>query len=297
MSPGITTWDDLPPFGGNVLMIVNSSADHVAEVEDAYRHVRRLAPAASLFVICERPWGERLLAMGVIPGHIIVTTDAGGADLELNHFLESPGTVRWALQHHFRAIVGTAPHSLYNEEVKLTFEQSVSLLSHDACFLAHALPQPFLYVFDFDEFIERFTRHAKQARYEQDARGVVADLHRLWVKRGRPAPDDSADSTGAFHRLLSRLDPRLRAYDENAEASHQTRRVSPGTKGLVMHLRDVIHAHAEFAHAQHVELRRLEAVVEERNAAVNLRDRIIDDLKMKLNPFSRKLIEWRRSRG
>ena len=121
-------------------------------------------------------------------------------------------------------------------------------------------------------------------------RSIVADLHRLWIKRGRPGPDDSPESTGAFERLTNRIDPWLRSYDENAEPRLQTRRVSQGTKGLILHLRDVVHAQVEYAHRQGVEIDRLNAVVDERNAAVELRDSIIDDLKLKLEPIYRKIL-------
>lgn len=291
MTPGVSTWEDLGPIPGNVLLAINSAPDNPEPVAMVLASLARLTGPSALHVIAVPRWLDWLDRHGVSRDRILASADAAGLELELNHFLESPSTVHWALQRRFSVIAGSAAHSLYNEEIKTIFEQGACLLGQDALFIAHCLPLPFLYALDYAEFLERFGRDAKQAAYESLTRAMVDDLYRLWITEGRPAADDSARSTGAFGLVTSRLEARLERYDEDAVASLESRRVSAGSRDLTLHLRDVIHNHAEQWHLQTREIARLQAVVDERNAAVLLRDNTVDALRNQLQPVYRKM--WR----
>ncbi len=290
MTPGVSTWEQLGPATGNLLLIVNSTDGNAGEVRDVVSRVRQMAPDAAIFAIVTPQWRTSLIEQGIGPDRILDSADAAGVELELNHFMESPAAVSWTLAREFCTIVGTAAHSLYNEEIKHEFERNICLLSRDAVFVAHALPAPFVFVLDSVELAERFNREAKRIRYEADVRGMVATLHRLWVKQGRPLANDSAVSTGAFEAITAPLDPRLRHYDEDAPPTMH--RPSAGTQEQMQHLQSVVHEHARLWDAQAREIRRLNDVVDERNAAVTLRDEIIDELKERLMPLYRKVIRW-----
>lgn len=288
MTPGVSTWEQLGSATGNLLLIVNSADGNPGAARDVVSRVRQLAPDAAIYAIATPQWRTSLVEHGIEPDRILDSADAAGVELELNHFLQSPAAVSWALAREFRAIVGTAAHSLYNEEIKHEFERNICLLSRDAVFITHALPAPFVFVLDSAELAERFNRDAKRIRYEADVRAMVAGLHRIWVKQGRPSANDNAVSTGAFETITTPLDPRLRHYDEDAPPSMF--RESAGMRDQMQHLESVIHEHARLWDEQAREIRRLNGVVDERNAAVTLRDEIIDKLKERLMPLYRKVL-------
>lgn len=217
MRSSLTTWAELPPIDGRVLVIVNSPTQHQAEVDTLLNQLIALVDPANLSVIAASCWRQCLLDHGVMPDSLLLTLDADGRDLELNYFLEAVTTIQWVMRRQFRAIVGSAPHSMYNEELKEVFERRVGLLMGDGVFLAHALPQRYVYTFDWEGLLRRLWGSRKLDIYRADCRAIVDDCYREWVARGSRPTDDDSGFDGEWSIVERRLGQPLLAFDESSE--------------------------------------------------------------------------------
>jgi hypothetical protein len=161
MKPGLFTWNELEPIHGKVLVVVNSVAGDTAPVEALLATIDSHLPAAILHVIATTAWQGWLDRRGIAADRVLIATDDEGRDVELNHFLESPAAVLWTVANQFSCITGTEAHSVYNEEVKDIFERRVLVLLGEGRFLAHTLPNPYVYALDLARLLERCGRDLK----------------------------------------------------------------------------------------------------------------------------------------
>ena len=214
MTPGVFTWSEFPPVSGNVLVVINSADHDTATVEALLAAMERHQPSAILHVIATPAWKPWLDTRGIAAERVLIATDEDGRPVELNHFLESPAALLWTVPRQFSCITGTDAHSVYNEEVKDIFEQRVLLLLGDGRFLAHTLPNPYVYVLDLARLLERCGRDVKVREYQHRSRALVDDLHRLWLASGSPSVADEADYTDVLKVLEKRMGPALLAFDE-----------------------------------------------------------------------------------
>lgn len=255
----LTTWAELPRFDSNVLIVVNSPAPAPSVIAAVQSRVTGdglhiAAPPATV------SWLE---AAGITANRIRRTVDANGQPLEINHFLETSEAFIWSESLRFQAILGTAPHNLYNEEVQLVFERRVSLLLGDGVFLAQCLPHPYVYVFDGAALVRRFNRPARIAAYREHTSQLIADLYGLWLTKGRPRVDDSEDYSETQSIIERHLGGAVIDFDENSRIEVQRAGdADGGAFDVIRHLRDVI-------------LDRERRLIE-RNEAVNARDRILE---------------------
>jgi hypothetical protein len=192
VTPGISTWSELDRRSGNVLLIVNSASGADSEVEASSTHLAACGDV--LHVIAPSSWRRWFDARGVSAERVRYTRDCDGSEVELNYFLETMPALRWIESKRFALVAGSAPHSMYNEEVKEIFEQRVTLFLGQGLFVAHALPQPYLYLFDRIALLARQARYAKVDRYRTLCRAIVDDCHRVWREhQSRSGPDAAAD--------------------------------------------------------------------------------------------------------
>src|SRR5947209_13551288 len=140
MNVGLATWRDVT---GRVLLVVNSVADRKAEVTNVLEAVLADRPSESVHVVAPALWEPVLAAAGWPAERTLFALDANGSDLEMNYFLESPHTLQWIVAKEFDVVLGSAPHSMYNEEVKEVFEWRVGLVIGRGRFVAHMLPKPY----------------------------------------------------------------------------------------------------------------------------------------------------------
>ncbi len=296
MTSGIATWHELGPLDGDVLAILNSPPGDEQAVAALFdRLQRRMADATRLHVIALPEWRRGLEARGVPDDRLLLSADAAGADLELNHFLESPPAVLWVVEKHFAFVVGSAPYAVYNDEVKEIFERRLAVLLGNGRFLAHTLPNEYVFVLDLPALLLRFGRRQKLEHYQGACRALVTDLHRRWTELGRPAASDDLADGVAAEALRRHLGPELLAFDEASPIPLARPDLGVACADLVVYFRDVL-----LDHDQRLRLT-LEAVsardaliVEvhaERVAAVNLRDAIIDTLRHERETL---LQRWRR---
>jgi hypothetical protein len=237
------TWDELAPVDGNLLVVVNSRRE---DEEAVGRLFDALAASSSLpapFVIASHAWQDWLAARGVTGDRVLFSLDDAGADLELNHFLESPAAVLWIASKTFGAVVGSEAHGLYNEEVKDIFERRIAFVLGEGRFLAHTLPNPYVFVFDLAGLLERFVRDVKVKEYAQTAGALVDDLYRQWIANGKPALQD----TPALD-VASVLESRLRSSsklvaDETAAAPSESDGIARALAHFVAHLGGVLVEH------------------------------------------------------
>jgi hypothetical protein len=309
MTPGLFRWDELEPIAGNILVAINAADADVEAVEGLLASLELYQPSAVVHVVAARRWESRLAGRGVATDRVLLATDEEGRDVELNHFLESPAAVRWCAAQAFRCFVGAEAHSVHNDEVKDIFERRVLLLLGDGLFLAHTLPNPYVYVFDAARLLERCGRDLKLQAYQQTSRAIVDDLHRLWLASGSPAVADGPDYTDVMQVLERRLGAPLLAYDEVGPIPLEHTRITGAFADLVAHLRSVVSEHdrqlkvmtdlhAERSEAVEIRERLLAELSAERVEAVNLRDKIIEDLHLQLQPWHRKLRRrWTEKRG
>lgn len=308
MTPGVCTWSELGPVDGNVLVLVNSAEDEAGAVAALLDMLRDLVPPDGLHVLATTAWRTWLDGRGVAADHVLLAIDDEGREVELNHFLESPAAVLWCLAKRFRCIVGTEAHSVYNEEVKDILEQRVLLLLGDGRFLAHTLPNPYVYVLDLARLVERSGRDVKVREYERRSRALVDDLHRLWRASRSPAVADGDDYTDVLQVIERHMGPALLVFDEAGAIPLPHDPITGAFAGVVAHVHDVIgehdrqllamtKLHAERSEAVEVRERLLAELSAERVEAVNLRDAMIEDLHLQLEPWHRKLRRrWREKR-
>ena len=188
MTPTISTWSELGRRSGNVLLVVNSPDG--AEGEVAAVCGRLAACGDVLHVIAPWSWRRCLTAHGITGERAMYARDCDGSEVELNYFLETMPALRWIESKQFALVAGSAPHSMYNEEVKEIFEQRAALFLGHGLFVAHALPQPYVYLFDQPALLARQARYAKVDRYRTLCRAIVDDCHGVWrEQRSRSVPD------------------------------------------------------------------------------------------------------------
>jgi hypothetical protein len=170
--------------------------------------------------------------------------DGTGADLELNYFLETPPALAWTLPKRFTLVAGTAPHGLYNEEVKSIFEFRVCLFLRDGLFIAHALPEEYVYLFNLAGVLSRLGRDAKVARYQAASRALIEDCHRLWQADGCPAQSDDADYADVTDALRRHLGAAVMDFDERAPAplSLPEEAVPAAAAAVVRYMGDIVDA-------------------------------------------------------
>jgi hypothetical protein len=309
MTPALFTWNELGPIDGNLLVIINSPDDETDTVEALFATIERELPSAIVHVIATPIWQAWLGRRGIAAERVLIATSEEGRAVELNHFLEDPAAVRWSVAKGFRCSVGTEAHSVHNDEVKEIFEQRVLLLLGDGRFLAHTLPNPYVYVLDLTRMLERCGRPLKVQEYERRSRAIVADLHQLWRASGRPAVADGADYADVMQVLERRLGPELLTFDEAGPIPLPHEPMTSAFAGVISHLREVLSEHdrrlevmtdlhAERSEAVEIRERLLAELSAERVEAVNLRDKIIADLHLQLEHWHRKLRRrWTERRG
>ena len=144
----------------------------------------------------------------------ILPTRVGDSELELNYFLESERALQWIAKLEPRTIIGTAPHSLYNSEVKSIFELRVCVFLSGAALLAHTLPGKYVYVLDTDALLDRAGRETKVAAYKKTVDALLEDFHAQWRARGCPAEDDAPDYGDVEATIARHLGPAVLDYDE-----------------------------------------------------------------------------------
>ena len=244
---------------------------------------------------------------------MLAASNAAGDDLELNYYLESPAALQWILNRQCAVVVGSAPHNLYNEEVKYIFERRVALFLGAGRFLAHTLPNPYVYALTLSDLLHRQSRPARIAEYGRTSQALVADLHAHWIALGGPVVEDETPFVDVAAVLSRRLEPDVSMfYDEAGLPSPPLDAVSSMVEfvayletvlhsGLLVldaeitHLQKEVDAAAATARGQATEIDRrdamLAALAEERIAAVDLRDRRIDQLQNELEFMTKG---WRR---
>ena len=214
MRRGIATWEEIGPIAGHVLLIVNSAPGDTKAVDQIFDMLIPRIHARDLFVVAEPSWQRDLVARGVRRSQILTAYDHSCGDLELNFFLQTRKAIKSLVRKRFAVVVGSAAHSSYNEEVKDIFEQRVAAFLGNGRFIAHALPNPYLYVLGVDDLVQRLGRDAKLRTYTATCRDLVRDLFAVWRREGSPASaDDPAfdDVTGPLER---RLGAEILAFDE-----------------------------------------------------------------------------------
>jgi hypothetical protein len=277
VTPGITTWEELGRLSGRVLAILNSPVEDQPTAAALFDELQGPAGACDLHVIAGPEWRQWLKARNVPDDHLLFSVDATGTSLELNHFLESPAAMVWAAQRRFDAAVGSAAHALYNDEVKEIFERRLPLLVGAGRYLAHTLPNRYVFVLDLPALLIRFSRLQKLEEYDRRCRALVEDLHRVWSALGRRAVADEPAASGVFQVLGRHLPPDVFAFDEESLTPLAQPDLSRAFADLVLYLRSVLCEHAER--------------LAEREAAVDVRDTIIENLRREQETLPQR---WRR---
>ena len=270
LAPGLTTWPSLAALDGDVLVIINSPAGDEQAVSNLFDAIAPRVPAARLHVIAMPGWQRWLRDRGGADVRVLFSADAAGRELELNSFLESRDALGWILARRFAVIVGSAPHSLYNEEVKDTFEQRVAIVLRTGRFLAHALPAPYLYVLDLAGLLQRFGRARKSADYRAVCRAIIDDLHQMWTAAGKPRLSDGSPFVDTTRVLARHLGEAVLSWDEASPIPRRSPDPAEPAAEFVTYLatvlaqltaapdvgaRDAIIAELQAGHAREVEKR------------------------------------------
>ena len=299
---GISNWTEL---SGRVLVVVNSTLARTDEVAGVFARVRERA-SAPLRIIAPGAWRPWLESQGLINGDVLFALDSAGVELELNYFLEQIDTLHWITSAPPDLILGTAPHSLYNDEIKSVFEQRVALCLGEGRLVAHAWPSPYVYLLNLGDVILRFDRHRREHAYAGSAAALVSALHRQWMASGQP---DRADGgvPETDPALTAHLGP-LMQFDEDRGEPVDLVSLSSVSE-FVSYLERLLHPAAALrdrriaglettAECQRLEIEeqareiaRLNAVVAERNEAVSTRDASIGRLQGELYRLTRG---WRK---
>jgi hypothetical protein len=285
VNPGLTTWEELGALDANVLAILNSAADDEQAVGALLAELESRVPAGRLHVVAAPAWGPALATGGIADDQMLLTIDDRGRDIELNHFLETPAVLKWAVSCKFRTIVGSAAHALYNDEVKDVFEQRVCVLLGDGCFLAHTLPGPYVFLFDLASMLGRTARKPKAEAYSATCRALLDDLFHIWRQEGSPDVSDDACFVGVADAVARHLGPAVLAFDEASAIPLPHGDAAGGMVALVKHFQQVL-----FERDTH--LAALSDLYAERVSAVNLRDTIIDDLRHRHAPLIQRWRRW-----
>lgn len=212
----VRQWRQLDAADGNVLLVVNSADDRQSEIATAIDALLGVASRNAIQVIASRQHAAMLTSAGISDQQILFAESASGA-IEINHFLESADALAWVETRKCHVIAGSAPHNLHNEEIKSIFEERVALLIGDGVFVAHALPEPYLYVFDGPGLVNRFGRARKVNAYRERVRALLADLQQHWEREGRPTGSDSQTFTSEMQILERHLGRDLLQFDESSD--------------------------------------------------------------------------------
>ena len=295
MTSGITTWDDLGRLGGNVLAILNSPLQDEHGVATLFDELERRVLAGRLHVIASPGWRDWLGARGVSGEGLLLTVDDGGGELELNHFLETPTAVLWITHKQFAFVVGAASYAVYNDEVKEIFERRLTVLLGSGRFLAHTLPNPYVFVLDLPAIVLRSYRKRTLERYTTTCRAMIDDLYRHWIDIGKPAVADDVVYCDVVEALGRHLGTELLAFDEAAPIPLPRPAAGPIFADIIISLQSVLREHDQRLADLTKAFRDLTALHAERVAAVNLRDSIIEDLRREHEPLTQRWRRWLRS--
>jgi hypothetical protein len=272
----VTTWADLELAPGNVLLIINSRDGEDAEVAAVLDCLT--ARGAAVHVIAPISWHEFLSVRGIEAERLLFAVDPGRQHLELNFFLESARSLEWIRSRQFRIVTGSAPHGLYNEEVKRIFEERVCLFLRAGVFAAHTLPHQYVYLFDLASMFTRLGRDEKLGRYQSVLRGLIDDCYRSWMLGGRPAPSDCAPGPEVRDVLSRHLGSALLDFDEQSPIPLPRTDVGgAGAASIVMELGDMVRARDQAMNGRRV--------------AVLVRDAVIDRIPLPgLRRWLRRLV-------
>ena len=240
MTPGYAQWEHLERIDGNVLLVVNSLPGRDDELARAHQAVHALA-GPTLHIIAPPHFRDWIAAHAAVsPGRLLFSVDEQRRELELNYFLETVA-FEWVSSKQFSLVAGTAPHSLYNDTVHTIFEQRVALLLRDGMFLAHALPERGVYLFDGPALVQRFGRQIKVEAYKEWCRALIDDLHREWTAQGEPGAVDNREQTSVKRILAMHLGSPMLAYDERGAVPfpHQETVAGP-VADFLQHLHSLI---------------------------------------------------------
>jgi hypothetical protein len=286
LTTGVATWGHVAGLDGNILLIVNSPAGDEREVSMALDAAQRCAAPRRLHVIAAPAWQPWLGDRCGSSDRVLYSADAAGDELELNYFLESAGAMRWIVARQFAAIVGSAPHNLYNEEVKGIFERRVGAVLGAGRFLVHTLPEPYVYVLTLADLLQRFNRGPKTEEYSVFCRGLLADLHSLWTERGQPRSSDGLpfdDVSGALERHLGSA---MLAWDEASPIPLRRQDLSGRAVEYLLYVEGVLHRAVDAMANLQALTADLQQTLVQLQDEINHRDRLLGELDQKLQRAS-----------
>ena len=211
------TWNEFVPMPERVLLIINSQPNDYSSVDLVMEALGKLIPIQSLLVVGNSYWQDYLIKKTEIPKAQILFSCIQNQELELNYFLENSLTISWIKRHKPQLITGSLAHNLYNEEVKEVFEKRICLFIEDGVFLAHSLPNEYLYILRIRDLFERFSRQKKIDIYKAKSEAIVDEFYHLWIKEGKPAIDDRIGFEEEKNILYKHLGKDLDAFDETGE--------------------------------------------------------------------------------
>jgi len=238
MTSMLTTWQALA--GESVLVLINSPEGEIAEVAALFDRLAPRLERSEVYVVTPPEWTSWLHDRGLPADHVLPSADAQDRPLELNYFLESPVAGIWIRSKPVDYIVGSVPHSLYNEEVKDLLEERLSLFVGSSRFLAHTLPQDYVYVFDLPMMLRRSGRADKVKEYRATCRSMVDAWHRQWIDAGRPARDDGPDIRQAASVIGDHLGAGLLSPDESSPISIERLDPVASIVGTIRYLQDLL---------------------------------------------------------
>ena len=274
---GVTTWSELGTIDGRALLVVTAAAGDEVPVAEAFRALSAKVTADALHVIAPSTWRRWFEERGQPADRLLICDDGDGREVELTHFLHSSAALSWIGPRGFQVVMGTLPHKRHNEEVQELFEQRVCLFLGSGRFLAHTLPDPYIYLLDAPALVHRFGRPADVNRYLAVTHGLVAELHDQWLAAGSPAVNDTGNHDGVLAALGRHLGSDVRGFDESPlPLPGVTHRLEPEVASYLAEL------HATLCERDR-RLAGLQAYLEERKAAVDTRDRIIVEMRDERN--------------
>jgi len=190
----ITTWSKFRlGIDDKLLLICNSPVQELSNVSFLLEHLEKIIPQDRIYVVANSSWKEYFVENKSISEQRILFTCVDSQELELNFFLENYKFLQWLDSIRPEFVIGSVAHSLYNDEVKYIFEQKISFCLRQGTFIAHTLPQEYLYLLDQEDIVKRLSRLSKIEEYQSISNSIVDDFYKLWVERGQPEIDDRED--------------------------------------------------------------------------------------------------------
>jgi hypothetical protein len=214
MTVGLTTWSELGPPSGEVLVIINSPEDDRLPVDAFFRQLYGWTRSSTVHVIAPLAWRDWVKRQGIPEDRVLLAAAGDGSPYDLATFLTTPEVFRWVTARAVGVIAGTTPHNRYNDQVQEIFERRVAVLLGDGYLLAHTAPYPFVYVFDAPAVVRRLVRGEALLEYRTVCGRVVGDLHARWVSEGSPVVNDDPSFTAEQQELARHLGSDLLAFDE-----------------------------------------------------------------------------------